>query len=388
MSELFVTARHVALAGEPWDERAARDAIVRITRAAHEAFDPRVMWPAHALDTEGSDDRAYYNVYFGAAGVMWALDRLARTGAIERGRSYAGLLADRIDENARFAAKGSPWSYWMGEAGMWMTEWRLSGDRAWLDHIARSIERNVDHPTRELTWGAAGTTLAAALLYEETNDHRFRELCTRGAEGLWDRWQGVLWTQELYGMSLHSIGAGHGFAGNALALYVARAQRARSIIERVERTLEATATIDGECASWHRYDEPIADDLREKLQPRAMLVQFCHGAPGIIVCLADMPSDRLDGLLIKGGELTWRAGPLKKGGGLCHGTAGNGYALLKLYERTGDRTWLDRARAFAMHAITQIDGARWSLWTGDLGIACFLWDCVRERAEVPTLDVF
>jgi hypothetical protein len=33
-----------------------------------------------------------------------------------------------------------------------------------------------------------------------------------------------------------------------------------------------------------------------------------------------------------GGELTWRAGPLAKGANLCHGTAGNGYAFLALFE--------------------------------------------------------
>jgi len=39
--------------------------------------------------------------------------------------------------------------------------------------------------------------------------------------------------------------------------------------------------------------------------------------------------------------------------GLCHGTGGNGYAFLKLYRRTGDAQWLDRARAFAMRGIEQ-----------------------------------
>ena len=86
------------------------------------------------------------------------------------------------------------------------------------------------------------------------------------------------------------------------------------------------------------------------------LVQHCHGAPGMITCLADLPSGAdqvFDRLLLKGGELIWRAGPLTKGSNLCHGTAGNGYALLKLYRRTGDAKWLERARAFAMHAIEQ-----------------------------------
>jgi hypothetical protein len=36
-------------------------------------------------------------------------------------------------------------------------------------------------------------------------------------------------------------------------------------------------------------------------------------------------------LALGGGELTWRAGPLRKGAGLCHGTAGNGFAFLRLH---------------------------------------------------------
>jgi DUF1680 family protein len=67
-----------------------------------------------------------------------------------------------------------------------------------------------------------------------------------------------------------------------------------------------------------------------------------------------MPPD----LLLGGAELTWHAGPLAKGAGLCHGTAGNGYALLRAYEVTGDEAWLDRARRFAMHALEQVERAR------------------------------
>ena len=62
-------------------------------------------------------------------------------------------------------------------------------------------------------------------------------------------------------------------------------------------------------------------------------------------------------LLLAGAELTWRAGAHReeKGAGLCHGTSGNGYALLKTFERTGDERWLERARSFAVHALAQAE---------------------------------
>ena len=60
-----------------------------------------------------------------------------------------------------------------------------------------------------------------------------------------------------------------------------------------------------------------------------------------------------------------------------------------------DIRWLDRARAFAMHGIEQCehDAVRFgqmhhSLWTGDLGLAIYLWNCIHGTAEFPCLDVF
>ena len=114
-----------------------------------------------------------------------------------------------------------------------------------------------------------------------------------------------------------------------------------------------------------------------------------------MICLADSPDPSLDDVLRAAGETTWRAGPLKKGSNLCHGTGGNGYAFLKLYWRFGEDVWLERARAFAMHGIAQTQRAyeetgqwRYGLWTGDLGFAIYLLDCVEGKDRFPTLDVW
>jgi hypothetical protein len=75
---------------------------------------------------------------------------------------------------------------------------------------------------------------------------------------------------------------------------------------------------------------------------------------------------------------------------VVHGTAGNGYAFLALLERTGDELWLERARAFAMHAAAQVVHAReahgqgrFTLWTGDPGVALYLADCLAGGGELP-----
>jgi len=117
----------------------------------------------------------------------------------------------------------------------------------------------------------------------------------------------------------------------------------------------------------------------------------------MVTTFADVPfrSPELGALLLEGGRFAWSAGPLAKGAGLCHGTAGNGYAFLKLYHQTGDATWLDRARAFAMTAIAQFREARvqfgrgrYALWTGDIGLAIYLSDCLTAEPFFPTIDRF
>ena len=95
-------------------------------------------------------------------------------------------------------------------------------------------------------------------------------------------------------------------------------------------------------------------------------------------------------LLLAGAELTWRAGAHgpEKGVGLCHGTAGNGYALLKTFARTGDEHWLGRARRFAVHALGQAESTpgRYSLFSGDVGAALFASSCLIADARFPILD--
>jgi hypothetical protein len=138
---------------------------------------------------------------------------------------------------------------------------------------------------------------------------------------------------------------------------------------------------------------PLAsmESLRGGRVPQIRL-QWCHGAPGMVASLASVApgDDEHERLLLAGGELTWLAGPLAKGANLCHGTAGNGYAFLALFERTGDEQWLERARAFAMHAAAQVAQARaelgrgrYTLMTGDPGTAVYLADCLAGGGAFP-----
>jgi hypothetical protein len=156
----------------------------------------------------------------------------------------------------------------------------------------------------------------------------------RDAEGLW--------TQRLYGRTARCLGPAHGFAGCALAL---------GDLPAVSETLRRFAVWEDGLVNWPPTAEMRLDGNRDG----QIRVQWCHGAPGMVATLAHLIDEEL---AVAGGELTWRAGPLRKGASLCHGTAGNGHAFLALLERTGDETWLARARAFAMHAARQVEQSR------------------------------
>merc|ERR1712080_552009 len=87
------------------------------------------------------------------------------------------------------------------------------------------------------------------------------------------------------------------------------------------------------------------------------LVHFCHGAPGFVWLFCKAYSAFHDPRYLeealRAGETVWRYGLLKKGPGLCHGIAGNGYALLSLFSTTGDAKWLLRAHRFAVMMLSE-----------------------------------
>lgn len=385
---------HEPLTERTWDAERARGAIATIVARTEAAFDPDELWPPHPLDEEPDEPplRRVASLYLGASGVIWALQALERAGAARLRRGWADIalaLPERYRAEPDFPAEGVVPSLWAGEAGLLLVAHTLA-PAAWQEEqLLDVVRRNADHPSRELMWGAPGTMLAAQVMHERTGEERWRAAWDVAAGRLWGEWGDDVWQQDLYGHRLHILGPAHGFAGNVYVL--ARggqldARRREELERRTTAVLDRHALRSDGLAQWPPSLEPSRVPRR---------TQWCHGAPGIVASLASIaPGDPvLTELLIAGGELTWRAGPLRKGASLCHGTAGNGYAFLKLFERTGDELWLDRARAFAMHAIEQVEHAtarhgrgRYTLWTGDPGTTLYLAGCLDVDAAFPTLD--
>lgn len=407
MQGIYDPARHEPLTATPWSDTAARAAITRIAQAAEDAFDAeRGSWPMHPRDDPSSPDQRYHGLYLGAAGAMWALRDLASVGAINTPRDYlpsietcpAHTLEDLAGEQHGTA------SYLFGESGALLLLWQATRRTEVADKLYAVVQGNIHNPVNEALWGNPGTLLAAIHMSEASGEVRWMALVQQGVKALLETMtidpETGCWicVQDLYGKRTRYLGAGHGLVGNVYAALrgvgCLDALTTATFEVRALQTLAATALhaqhegVRG--INWH----PFSDSAR--VAGRLPMVQDCHGASGVICRLASVPrSEAWDEILRGAGELAWFAGPLSKGPSLCHGTAGSAMACLKLWRRFGDALWLSRARALAMHCIEQVEAertthgqGRHTLWTGDLGVACMLWNCVQGDDRFPTLDHF
>ncbi len=366
---LYDPSEHEPMTATGWSEERAREAIGWIVDEAVDAHTDDGHWGAGL------------SFWTGAAGMLWALDRL---GA-ELGE--AGLSSGP-DDSLRGAG------LMQGASGVLLVSRRLAPSAETDDRLAALVAGNARNPSHELFDGAPGTMLAALHVYEATGEERWAALYRDSAAALLEQLRPDpelgcrIWIQHRRGRLIRSIGAGHGFASNVRALLRGAALLDPAVVADVEAAAAETATRlavreDG-LANWPTAADPFwAADF-------PIRVQWCHGAPGLVTSLASLPrDDAFDALLDEAGELVWRAGPLRKGAGLCHGTAGNGCAFLALHARTGEERWLERARAFAMHAIEQVERGqpRFSLWTGDVGVALYLRACLDGWEGLPAIDV-
>ena len=407
MQALFGPERHEPLAGDAWSESAARAAIERWATAAHQAFVPDAGWLPHPRDDADPPDDPMHFLYCGSGGAIWALEHLADAGAVARQHDFRPFVAGIVQRNQ--ANVGQPphgtQSFLLGDSGLLLLQWKMDRSDATAQRLYDTVRENLHNPTREPLWGSPGSVLAAIAMAEHTGAPHWAALVKQAVQIIWDEMEPIAeaggawgWVQDLYGRVETQIGAGHGFIGNVFpALRGAAFIEPGALPAYAERALaflQSTALRDGDFVSWWPRVLPYSPSHKPPF------LQDCHGAPGLLSRLTAWPPSvpqaaAWDELLRQAGELTWHAGPVNKGVAFCHGSAGSAHAFLKLYQRSGETRWLDRARAFAMHGIQQVERertlhgqGRHTLWTGDLGMACVLWDCTTGRPGFPTLDVF
>lgn len=383
----------------PWEESAVRSAVAAIGADAERAYSAEGLWPADEWDA-WTCPAPLKNLYVGAAGVVWALSALRGRGLVEGGldlaaaarRAWEAWRAEPDFPAGEQLPSPAESSLLCGETGALLVAWRLEPDGVLADLLLERVRANVRNDAWELMWGSPGTLLAAGLMHEWTGEQRWADAWQESARILLDaRDADGLWTQHLYGGEVRSLGAPHGLVGNVGALLRGplAGERRTELVDGTVALLERFAIREGDLVSW-----PGAAGAGIAWRDGEIRLQWCGGAPGVAIAAGGYLPDEL---LLGAASTVWAAGPhgLEKGPGICHGTAGNGYALLRAFARTGDESWLERARRFAVHALEQVERlrasrgrGRYALWTGDVGVALFAADCLEGRAEYPLLEAW
>jgi hypothetical protein len=383
-----------------WDEGRVRDAIRAVVTDTNRALrGPRLLWRADDWDRwQGTSPMK--NLYVGAAGVFWALDQLRKRDhgdtqldLADLSRRTVTLFRQKPDLKTRMPLPLPPpreSALFAGETGILLVAWRLGPTDELADDLLARVRANVDNPADEVMWGSPGTLIAARAMLDWTGDARWRDAWNESAEALWSRREpDGFWVQRLYGQEYRGLTPPHGLVGNVQALMPLLDEgRRERLLREAAGLIARTAVLENGLANWPPRDRPDLPGPDGQIR-----VQWCAGGPGIVIAAADYLEEDL---LLAGAELPWHTGPpaLEKGPGICHGTAGNGYAFLKAFQRTGDEKWLERARRFAVHALDQVERlraqrggrGRYSLWTGDIGAALYAADCIDGRSEYPVLD--
>jgi hypothetical protein len=341
MLEIHEPSRHEALAGPVWNGDLVKKEIAQIIGDFELALRPSGDWPTHPLEDGAAEPK--WALYSGAAGAVVALRILRHADYLAP--DYSGLLPRIHAAYLKHPDYGYQTGLQLGEIGI-LTPAVLAApaDRDLTSRLVDCMKRTIGHVAREITSGEAGMMHAALSLFRQTQDELWKDFYCEAAHSLWEAWAYApatrqwLWRNEIFGSTRSYYGACHGVAGNAHALLrgadLLPDEWTETIIRRTADTLAEGAIRNDVCANW-----PLSADPPPVGKKR--LVQWCHGAPG-------------------------------------------------------DVAWLHRARQFAMHAIVQCRNARqqygqgrYTLWTGDGGLAIYLHYCLHPQSVAfPGLEIF
>ncbi|MFG2973132.1 class IV lanthionine synthetase LanL [Streptomyces sp. NPDC048331] len=335
-----------------------RTAMVGIVEHLVDAMTPdddKRLWPVSTM--AGETDPC--TVQQGAAGVLAVLTQyfeLTGDPRLPELISTAGhWIAARTDPDSvrpglHFGGRGTAWALY--DAG------NAVGDRALTDHaLALALAPQVPTPSHDITHGAAGGGLAAAHLWHRTGDPRLADLVVDAADRLAAAARreppGVSWPVPAEAVSEEAgkryLGFAHGTAGIGCFLLAAatvtdRRDYTELAVEAGEH-LVAHAVLVGEAAQWpaQATDPPTAP-------------YWCHGSAGIgtfLVRLWQATGDDRFGDLARRAthavvERASRAALTQ-----CHGLAGNGDFLLDMAEATGDPSYHAMAEHLARLVVAE-----------------------------------
>ncbi|KAK7788645.1 hypothetical protein R5R35_013075 [Gryllus longicercus] len=178
-----------------------------------------------------------------------------------------------------------------------------------------------------------------------------------------------MWHEKYY------LGAAHGISGILFLLLQAREYISQSDLQNAVRpTIDFVQDL---CFPSGNFPSSLGNS-------NDRLVQWCHGAPGMVdlftLAYHVFRDDRYMQTAIHCGNVVWNNGILTKSYGICHGVAGNAYTFLTLYKSTKNPLHLHRACKFAEWCTSygkyqsRVPDRPLSLFEGLAGVVYFLTD--------------
>jgi serine/threonine-protein kinase len=249
----------------------------------------------------------------------------------------------------------------------------------------------------ELVLGRAGVLLATALLLEAIPDSEYvgPDALVRAGDALFDELFGAMKQLPAVAeaLEIEYIGIAHGWAGMLYAMLCWLRVRRRGTYPEIAERLEQVAAFahpagKGVRFQWHP---------REKRGGPLFMPGWCHGSAGFVFLwnLAyAMFHDPAYATLAERTALN-ASESLHSHDTLCCGMAGQSYALLNMYNHSGERHWLAGAQRMAVAArhaagrqVRTLVNRSESLYKGDLGVAVLFSELRDPRsARMPFFEL-
>jgi hypothetical protein len=355
------------------------------------------------------------SLMLGRSGTAYALYRLALIRSDPQLLSLADVWLSRVEQDAsHHLAFESPDDGLdrdgLGLASPFHAELGVATVRALLaiamgddPAAARAIVQMVSHrgrhwPSRDLTLGRCGMTIAATMVLEALPvalDPSRPALEEFGRGALAQVWRELEALGPIGGPgSVEDFGAAHGWAGIALASLrwsmVTGDPLPATLAERVSELARSAEPL-GRGVHWPQRVTGAAASLLATNQ----VAGWCNGPAGMVPMLAMAIGhglkDEVAGLAEASAWSAWEAP--SEVFDLCCGLAGRSYALLSYYRLSGEPIWIQRAHELGRQAIARFRSARTSLprplslFKGEAGIAVLAADLQQpDRARFPFFE--
>lgn len=348
----------------------------------------------------GPDEGPRCSVYYGRAGIAYALYRVASarndpallaladswiTSALQRMQNDKAFSDPRMDLTEERIGSVSPYHTASGVYCVAALIQQARSDTSMLDETLAAFvaasRRPSDH--LDLTLGQAGTLLACSLLLDALPE-RGRPATTAvfdlGSDTLAALWSALNDCERIPQCSrIHYAGMAHGWAGFLYATLRWCRTSGTEIPRSVRPRLDELAECAEPAGRGMRWPWMVSGD-KSKL-PAESMAGWCNGSAGYVflwtMAYRATGHDRYLALAEGAAWDAWDA--VRTPSDLCCGVAGRAYALINFFKETGDKSWLARARELAEAAAAAAAPSRFanSLYKGQPGIAVLAADLGR-----------